>query len=78
MTALTLRLPKSLHQEIKELVKIEGISINQFLTVAAAEKISALRTVKHLQSEAKKGSRVDFDALLAAVPDVEPDPEDML
>ncbi len=52
MTALTIRLPRSLHKEIKRLAKAEGVSINQFLTLAAAEKISALRTVDYLRQEA--------------------------
>lgn len=72
MTALTIRLPGSLHNEIKTLAKIEGVSVNQFLTLAAAEKISALRTVDYLRAEASKGNRADFEAFLAAVPDVEP------
>ena len=72
MTALTIRLPKSLHKEIKRLAKAEGVSINQFLTLAAAEKISALRTLDYLQTEGSKGRRKDFEAFLAAVPDVEP------
>ncbi len=77
-TALTIRLPRSLHQEIKHLAQIEGVSINQFLTLAAAEKISALRTISHLESEAKLGSRQDFDAFLNAIPKNEPDAEDKL
>ena len=72
MTALTIRLPKSLHREIKRLAKAEGVSINQFLTLAAAEKISALRTLDYLQAEGSKGRREDFEAFLTAVPDVEP------
>ena len=78
MTALTIRLPNSLHKEIKQLAKIEGVSINQFLTLAAAEKISTLRTVDYLRAEASKGSREDFEAFLAAVPDVEPMADDAL
>jgi len=78
MTALTLRLPDSLHKEIKKLVQSEGISMNQFLTLAAAEKMSALRTIEYLHTEAEKGSREDFDAFLNAVPDVEPDEQDRL
>ena len=66
------------HKEIKRLVKAEGISINQFMTLAAAEKISALRTVDYLRAEGAQGSRADFDAFLAAVPDVEADGEDRL
>jgi hypothetical protein len=78
MTTLTIRLPVSLHREIKELAKEEGVSINQFLTLAAAEKISALRTVDYLRAEAEKGSRADFEAFLAAAPDVAPMDDDRL
>ncbi len=56
----------------------EDNAINQFLTLAAAEKISALRTIAYLHMEGAKGKRADFDAFLAAVPDVEPDDEDKL
>ena len=72
MTTLTVRLPDSLHREIKQLAKTDGVSINQFLTLAAAEKVSALRTIDQLRVEAAKGNRKDFEAFLAAVPDVEP------
>jgi hypothetical protein len=72
MTTLTIRLPDSLHKEIKQLAQMEGVSINQFLTLAAAEKISALRTVDYLREEAAQGSRADFEAFLAAVPDKDP------
>lgn len=78
MTTLTIRLPESLHKEIKLLAKAEGVSINQFLTLAAAEKISALRTVDYLREEAEKGSRADFEAFLAAVPAALPVEEDQL
>ena len=78
MTALTIRLPASVHKEIKALAKAEGVSINQFLTLAAVEKISALRTLDYLHEEASKGSRADFDAFLAAIPDVEPLDDDRL
>ncbi len=78
MTPLTIRLPDSLHQEIKKLAQVEGVSINHFLTLAAAEKISALRTVDYLRAEARKGSRADFEAFLAVVPDTEPEEEDKL
>lgn len=49
--SLTVRLPKSLHEGIKQLAKSEGISINQFLVTAAAEKMSALLTQGYLEQE---------------------------
>jgi len=78
MSTLSLRLPESLHRKIKELSESEGISINQFLSSAAAEKMSALLTVDYLKAEARKGTRLDFEAVLSKVPDVDPEPHDRL
>lgn len=77
-TALTIRLPKSLHKEIKQLAQAEGISINHFMALAAAEKASALRTIEYLRAEARLADRADFEAFLAAVPDDEPSLEDAI
>jgi hypothetical protein len=76
--ALTIRLPKSLHEEIKLLAEAEGVSINHFLALAAAEKASALRTIDYLRAEANLAQRADFEAFLAAVPNREPEPMDSL
>lgn len=78
MSTLTVRLPGSLHAKIKELAQAEGISINQFLVVAAAEKMSALLTEDYLENEAKHGKREDFERFLKCVPDVEPEDYDRL
>lgn len=45
MSTLSLRLPDSLHRRIRELAQQEGISINQFVSTAVAEKMAALLTV---------------------------------
>jgi len=78
MSTLTLRLPESLHENIKNLAKHEGISIDQFLVSAAAEKMSALLTEDYLENEAKKGQKKDFEKVLRAVPDTKPDECDKL
>ena len=44
MSTLSLRIPNSLHEQIRQLAKREGISRNQFVASAAAEKMSALLT----------------------------------
>ena len=77
-TGLTLHLPKSLHKQIKELAESEGISVHQFLITAAAEKMSALLTQSYLEREAAEGRKEDFEKVLRAVPDVEPEPHDKL
>lgn len=76
MNALTIRLPASLHQNIKELAKREGMSVNQFIASAATEKMASVLTVEFLSREAAAGRREDFDRFLAAVPDVEPQARD--
>lgn len=78
MTTLTLRLPESTHIKIKELAKRDGISINQFLASAAAEKMSALLTKDYLDEEAKKATREDFDKVMRAVPNAKPEEYDKL
>lgn len=78
MSTLTVRLPESLHAKIKELAQAEGMSINQFLVVAAAEKMSALLTEDYLEQEAKQGKRKDFERFMKKVPDVEPEEYDRL
>lgn len=78
MSTLSLRLPDSLHKRVRELVKQEGISINQFISSAVAEKLAALMTVEYLEERAKRGSLEKFLAVLAKVPDVPPEPGDEL
>ncbi len=77
-STLTLRLPKSLHKIIKKQAKEDGISINQFLVTAAAEKLSALLTEDYLEKEARMGKREDFIKVLKAVPHVKPEAYDEL
>jgi len=78
MGTLTVKLPESLHAKIKELAQSEGISMNQFLVLAATEKMSALLTHEYLKQEAMKGKREDFENVLKAVPSVEPEEYDRL
>ena len=78
MRTLSIRLPDSLHNRIKQMAAAEGISMNQFITLAVAEKMSALATVEYLEERAKRGSRQKFEAVLANVPDVEPEEYDKL
>ena len=78
MSTISLRLPDSLHKQIRKLASEEGISINQFISTAAAEKLAALMTVDYLEKRAKRGSREKFEAALASLPDVEPDEYDKL
>jgi hypothetical protein len=50
-----LRLHASLKLEAERLAKAEGTTLNQFINVALAEKISALRTAAYFRERAKRG-----------------------
>jgi predicted transcriptional regulator len=78
MGALSLRLPESLHRKLGEVAEREGVSINQLISSAVAEKMSALMTEEYLAARAKRASRRKFEAVLAKVPDVEPDKSDRI
>ena len=68
MTALTVRLPNSVHQKVKELAQRDEISVNQFIASAVSEKMASVMTLDYLKSEAAKGQRSDFDAFMNMIP----------
>ncbi|MFY8092516.1 MAG: toxin-antitoxin system HicB family antitoxin [Niveispirillum sp.] len=54
-----LRLPSSIKAEVERRAREDGISINQFIATAAAEKLSAMNTADFF---AERRARADFDA----------------
>ena len=78
MSALSLRLPKTLHEQLRELAQEEGISVNQFVMLAVAEKVASISTMDYLEKRAKRGSREKFLEILSKVPDVESEEFDRL
>jgi len=78
MNTISLQLPDSLFQRIKDVVKKEEISINQFITSSVAEKLSAFETRDYLEERAKRANRKKFEEALSHIPDVEPEEYDKL
>jgi len=78
MSTISVRLPDSLHNLAREIASEDHISMNQFITSAVAEKISALTTEKYLNERAARASEEKFKAALAAVPAIEPEEQDRL
>lgn len=78
MSALSLRLPDSVHRHIREIAAKEGVSINHFISSAVSEKISALMTEDYLKERAKKAKKTDFKKILARIPNRKPIPGDEL
>lgn len=78
MSTISLRLPDSLHKQVRKLAEKEKASINQLITLALAEKLSALMTEDYLEERAKRGSRKKFQRAMSKVPKVEPEAHDRL
>jgi predicted transcriptional regulator len=76
MSTISLRLPDSLHDRVRELAEKESISINQLITLALAEKISALMTEEYIGKRAKRGDRKKFERAMLKVSDIEPEARD--
>ena len=76
MSTISLRLPDSLHEMLRTLTKREKTSINQLVTLALAEKVSALSTKDYLEERASRGDRAKFDSAMAKVADIKADKQD--
>ncbi len=83
MSTLSLRLPNSLHRRAKALAAKDDISLNQFITLALAEKVAVTSVDDYLAVRAARAARREnplqgIGDFLADAPDVEPPPEDRL
>ena len=76
MSTLSLRIPDSTHNRLKDWAQKDKLSINQFISTAVAEKLAALETLNYLNERAQKGSKAKFEAALARVPHGETLPQD--
>ena len=54
-----LRLPRSVKAEVERRAKQEGISVNQFVATAVAEKLAVMNTAEFF---AERRTRADFTA----------------
>jgi len=83
MSALSIRIPESLHQSLKRAAQLEGVSVNQFVALCIVEKVTQVHTQRpdeRVQSRLERPpvSRERFLELLQAVPDTEPEARDRL
>lgn len=71
MSNISLRLPDSLHKKARDLAKKENTSINQLVSSALAEKISALMTEEYIEQRGRRASKQKFKKALIKVADVD-------
>ena len=68
----SLRLQAALKAEAERLAKQEGTTLNQFINVAVAEKISALRTADYFRERAARANLAEAEQLLESFGSDEP------
>jgi hypothetical protein len=60
-----LRLPESVRRAAEAAAVEDGVSLNQFINVAVAEKTAALSGARMMAERASKADRAAFDAVMA-------------
>jgi hypothetical protein len=78
MSTINIQLPDSLHSRARQMAEQDHISLDQFIALALAEKLSALLTEDYLKERALRGDRAKFLNALSKVPDQEPEEHDRL
>ena len=71
-----LRLPHSIKAEVERVAKADGISINQFVATAVAEKLSAMNTAAFFAERRGKADFVAFDRIMGRAGGAAPAAED--
>jgi len=75
MSTITVEIPNSLAKRIQDLARGEGLSVSQFLASAAAEKVAVWETEDIIKQRKQSADPAAISALLAKVPDIEPENE---
>jgi hypothetical protein len=57
---------------------MDGVSINQFISVALTEKLSVMNAIDYLEKRAKRGSRTKFESVLHKVSNRPSEPFDSI
>jgi HicB-like protein involved in pilus formation len=60
-----LRVPPSLLEEARKAAESEGVALNQLITLALAEKVSAMRTEEYFEERARRANPTRVKQILA-------------
>jgi hypothetical protein len=78
VSTFPLRLPVSMKAALEEISKRDGTSLNQFLVIAAAEKIAAMETERFFAERKDRADRKAFRRILNRKGGEPPKPEDRI
>lgn len=75
---VSLNLPASLKGAAERYARRDGVSLNQFIATALAEKVGAQGAAAFFEERARGGAAGGTVAFLRGAPDVPPDDQDAL
>jgi hypothetical protein len=73
-----LRLPRSVKAEVERRAKADGISVNQFVATAVAEKLAAMGTAEFFAERRERADLKAFDRLMRRKGGEAPGPDDTI
>jgi len=73
-----LRLPQSVKAEVERRAKADGISVNQFVATAVAEKLAAMDTAAFFAERRARADFKAFDRLMRRKGGERPGPDDAM
>jgi len=73
-----LRLPRSVKAEVERRARADGISVNQFVATAVAEKLAAMDTAAFFAERRKRADFGAFDRMMRRKRGEAPRPEDAI
>ena len=73
-----LRLPQSVKAEVERRARADGISVNQFVATAVAEKLAAMDTAAFFAARRSRADFEAFDRLMRRGGGEPPGPEDTI
>ena len=78
MSTLQIELPDAAFNELAQLASKAEVPLKDFAARTLQEAIAAQHDREHLEERARRGNRARFEAVMAKVPDVAPEPNDRL
>jgi hypothetical protein len=72
-----LRLPRSIRADVERISRQDGTSINQFVSIAVAEKLAMMQAETFFTERAARADLAAFDAVMARTTGQTPQPGDV-
>jgi hypothetical protein len=76
LTTYPLRMPRSMRAGVERMSKQDGISINQFVSIAVAEKLAMMQAQTYFTERSARADLAAFDKLMQRAGGQPPQPGD--